>query len=306
MGLIFIFLDGVGLGDSDPEKNPFARGAMPTLEALLGGQRLVATTAPFVGERATLVALEATLGVPGLPQSATGQAALLTGINIPARVGEHYGPKPNRAVAQLLVERNVFSDLKSAGKSAALLNAYPPRYFHGVDSGRRLYSSIPLAVTSAGIRLFTKDDLFEGKALSADLTGAGWAAMLGFPAAPVLTPEQAGRKLTELADSYDFSFFEYWSTDYAGHKQDMRWASEQLQLLDAVLGGLLRSCRESDLILITSDHGNMEDLSTRRHTEAKVPAILIGPRTACQQFASSLRDLTDVAPAILRYLASTA
>ncbi len=301
MRVLFIFLDGVGLGRDDPETNPFARVDMPTLQALLGGRKLLARAAPFVGERASLYALDAGLGVEGLPQSATGQAVLLTGVNVPQQIGEHYGPKPNPPVAEHIQNGTLFSRFRAAGKSAALLNAYPPRYFQGVDSGRRLYSSIPLAVTSAGIRLFTKDDLFAGRALSADFTGEGWAGMLGFPDAPVFTPEEAGRKLASLAASYDFSFFEYWASDYAGHKQDMPWAVRQLGVLDEVLRGLAAAWDDAaGLILITSDHGNMEDLSTRRHTEARVPGLLIGSAEARQAFASGLHDLAGVAPAIWR------
>src|SRR5512140_846221 len=301
MHVLFIFLDGVGLGADDPEINPFARVPMPTLEALLGGHKLLAGVAPFAGERASLYALDAGLGVEGLPQSATGQGVLLTGVNVPAEIGEHYGPKPNPAVAKHVHNGTLFSRFVEAGKSACLLNAYPPRYFEGVDSGKRLYSSIPLAVTSAGLSLFTKDDLFAGRALSADFTGAGWAEMLGFPDAPVLTPEAAGRKLAALAGSYDFAFFEYWSSDYAGHKQDMPWAVRQLHVLDEVLRGMADSWDDSSgLILITSDHGNMEDLSTRRHTGAPVPGLLIGSREARSSFGEGLHDLAGVAPAIWR------
>jgi hypothetical protein len=307
MRVLFIFLDGIGLGADDPRTNPFARVDMPHLEGLLGGRKLLAASAPFAGPRATLLALDATLGVEGLPQSATGQAVLLTGINIPARTGEHYGPKPNPAVAEYLLNSNLFSKLLASGKTAALLNAYPPRYFDGVDSGRRLYSSIPLAVTSSGLRLFNKDDLFAGRALSADFTGAGWANMLGFPEAPVMAPSAAGRKLAELSQHYDFSLFEYWSTDYAGHKQDMTWAVQQLEMFDGVLGGLVDSWKDAlGLILITSDHGNMEDLSMRRHTNARVPAILVGAREARTAFALGLNDLTGITSAILKILAAPA
>ncbi len=301
MRILFIFLDGVGLGADDPAINPFARAEMPNLQPLLGGHKLLAGAAPFVGDRATLLALDAALGVPGLPQSATGQAVLLTGENVPALIGEHYGPKPNPEVAKFLLNGNLFSQLTKAGKFAAQLNAYPPRYFHGVDSGKRLYSAIPLAVTSAGIPLFKKDDLYAGRALSADFTGAGWHAALGFPDAPVLKPKEAGQRLAHLAGQYDFSLFEYWASDYAGHKQDMPWALEQLDVFDGVLGGLCGVWADSaGLILITSDHGNMEDLSTRRHTSAKVPAILIGDAKARADFASGLNDLTNIAPAIRR------
>ena len=102
MKLLFLFLDGIGLGDNDPEKNPFARAKMPYLQSLLGGQTLIRESAPFDGDRATLLSVDPNLGVEGLPQSATGQAVLLTGINIPAELGYHYGPKPNPEVAQYL------------------------------------------------------------------------------------------------------------------------------------------------------------------------------------------------------------
>ncbi len=305
MRVLFIFLDGVGLGADDPAINPFARVDMPVLEHLLGGRRLLRGSAPFVGERTTLCALDASLGIPGFPQSATGQAVLLTGENVPAVIGEHYGPKPNPAVADFIRNGTVFSRLVGSGRSAALLNAYPPRYFHGVDSGKRLYSAIPLAVTSAGLPLFSKDDLFAGRALSADFTGEGWTQMLGFPDAPVLTPEAAGRKLASLAGQYDFSLFEYWASDYAGHKQDMPWAERQLVVLDQVLRGLLDSWDDSEgLVLVTSDHGNMEDLSTRRHTDAQVPGLIFGSHRSREAFAAGLNDLTAIAPAILRAVTS--
>jgi 2,3-bisphosphoglycerate-independent phosphoglycerate mutase len=301
MRVLFIFLDGVGLGANNPQINPLAAVGMPNLRGLLGGNKLLAASIPFVGSRATLLALDASLGVNGLPQSATGQAVLLTGINVPAEIGEHYGPKPNPAVAKILINGNLFSELTRAGKKSVLLNAYPPRYFEGVDSGKRLYSAIPLAVTSAGIPLFTKDDLFAGRALSADFTGAGWKGMLGFPDAPLFSARRAGVKLAELAAQYDFSLFEYWASDYAGHKQDMKWAIDQFEIIDDVLGGLLENWNDNDgLILVTSDHGNMEDLSTRRHTDAKVPALLFGSKDGRAAFSSGLYDLTGIHKAILQ------
>lgn len=276
---------------------------MPNLNALLEGRSLLRESAPFVGEYATLLAIDPAVGVEGLPQSATGQAILLTGVNIPGELGYHYGPKPNREVAAYLNGETLFSRCVETGRKAALLNAYPPRYFHGIDSGKRLYSSIPLAVTNAGLSLFTHEDFFAGRALSADFTGQGWRDMLGFTDAPVLSEHEAGRKLAILAREYDFSLFEYWASDYAGHKQDFDQAVKLMESFDGVLGGLTKTLESEQwkdelLILVTSDHGNMEDLSTRKHTDAHVPALVIGNKSAREEFARGMTDLTHVAPAI--------
>jgi hypothetical protein len=300
MRVLFIFLDGIGLGENDPETNPFARAKMPNLNNLLEGRSLLKGAAPFHGERATLLGVDPAVGVNGLPQSATGQAMLMTGINIPAELGYHYGPKPNPEVAAYLKEATLFARLTKEGKRAALLNAYPPRYFHGIDSGKRLYSSIPLSVVNAGLPLFRHDDFFAGRALSADFTGEGWRTMLGFIDSPVLAPAQAGRKLGALAKEYDFALFEYWASDYAGHKQEMENAIRLMETFDGVLGGLTETWDADGLILVTSDHGNMEDLSTRRHTDADVPALVIGNKPARDEFTRGMKDLTHIAPAIWR------
>jgi hypothetical protein len=303
MKILFLFLDGIGLGENDPEKNPFARAKMPYLQSLLGGQTLIHETAPFEGEHATLLSVDPNLGVEGLPQSATGQAVLLTGINIPAELGYHYGPKPNPEVAQYLDGKTIFSKTVKAGKKTALLSAYPPRYFAGINSGKHLYSAIPLALTNAGLPLFTKDDYFAGNALSADFTGKGWRDFLHLHDAPIYEPQEAGKKLAELASQYDFSLFEYWASDYAGHKQDMDSAVRQMERFDGVLKGLLESWQNEDgIILLTSDHGNMEDLSTRRHTAANVPLLLFGDKGHRREFQKDIHDLTGIAPAISRFL----
>jgi hypothetical protein len=290
-------MDGIGLGEKNSETNPFARAKMPNLNKLLDGRSLLKEAAPFHGNHASLVAVDPAVGVSGLPQSATGQAILLTGINIPAELGYHYGPKPNPEVAAYLKEATLFSRFVKEGKKAALLNAYPPRYFDGIDSGKRLYSSIPQAVVNAGLPLFKHEDLFSGHALSADFTGEGWRRMLGFAEAPMMDAHQAGKKLGMLAKEYDFALFEYWASDYAGHKQEMDNAIHLMETFDKVIDGLVEDWNDG-LILVTSDHGNMEDLSTRRHTDAYVPALVIGNKSARDEFTRDMKDLTDIAPAI--------
>ncbi len=298
--VLFLFLDGVGLGPDDPQVNPFAAANLPNFAELLDGKRLVAGSAPWDGDRASLRAVDALLGVDGSPQSATGQAALLTGRNVPALIGEHYGPKPNQAVAEIVRADNLFKQVLQRGGSAALLNGYPPRYFQSIESGHRLFSSIPLAATAAGLELKRLEDMQAGRAMSADFTGAGWAAQPGFPAAPIYTPEQAGRQLALLARQYDLAWFDFWLSDLVGHRGEMADAVALLENLDAVIGSLARAWDDrGDLIVISSDHGNLEDLSRRGHTRNPVPALLIGRREERLTFAAHLQDLTSFVPAIL-------
>ncbi len=303
MNLLFLFLDGIGLGGDDSSINPLAGTTLPTIRKLLGNQELTYDSAPYVGEHASLLAIDASLSVEGLPQSATGQAVILTGKNIPAIIGYHYGPKPNPEITQFIKKGNLFCALDKLNLHTGLLNAYPPAYFEAINNGRRLYSAIPLAVSTAGVNLRNELDLRNGQAISADFTGQGWREHLGYDNIPVLSPYEAGQRLAQLALELDFAFFEYWLSDYAGHHQDFSQAKQLLITIDQVLNGIIDEWNHSEgLILITSDHGNMEDLSTRRHTINPVPAIVIGDLKNRSEFMSSLNDLTDMYPAILKYL----
>jgi hypothetical protein len=302
MRFLFLFMDGVGLGADDPVSNPLAKAEMPNLTALLGGKRLLAGSAPLQTERATLLGLDPVMGIDGLPQSATGQTSLITGKNAPERIGKHWGPKPNKETAAVLDEGTLFSTLRERGYNAALLNAYPQGYFDGINSGRRMYSAIPHGVTGAGITLKTRGDLNAGQALSADFTGKAWRDHLGHTDYPVMEELEAGHKLTELATTYDLAFFEYWLSDMVGHRQEEENAITLLESFDGVFGGLLETWDDDEgLILITSDHGNMEDLSTRRHTPNLVPGLVIGSAKLRERFAARLHTLADVTPAILQF-----
>jgi hypothetical protein len=298
--VLFLFMDGVGLGESDPSLNPFVAADMPTLEGLLGGAKMVASTAPFHGEFASMVSVDAQMGVPGTPQSATGQASIVTGVNVSAAVGEHYGPKPNKAVSVVVEKSNVFTTIVERGGTANLLNAYPPRYFRSIESGHRLYSVIPLAATSAGIELMTAEDMQAGKAFSVDFTGVGWSEQPGFPPAPVYSPAEAGALLSELSSQVDLCWFDYWLSDILGHRGTMPQAVEMLHNFDEVLSGLVDAWQErDDLIIISSDHGNLENLEKRGHTLNPVPALCIGPQHLRDQILPNLTDLTSFASAII-------
>ena len=83
--VLLVFVDGVGIGPDDEDLNPFvracARGLIPTLQGLMGGTPATLTQPRADSPGASVFPLDATLGVEGVPQSGTGQAALLTGVN---------------------------------------------------------------------------------------------------------------------------------------------------------------------------------------------------------------------------------
>ncbi|MFZ1474618.1 MAG: alkaline phosphatase family protein, partial [Anaerolineae bacterium] len=294
--IIFLFLDGVGLGSDDPAVNPLARAHLPTLSNLLAGAPLTASSGRVTTSDASLTPLDATLGVPGRPQSATGQATLLTGRNVPQLVGEHYGPRPHAPVRTIVQAGTLLSQVRDAGKRFIFVNAYPPGYFEVVNRGRRVLSVMPLAAVSAGQALLTHEDLLAGRGFSADFTNEGWRTHLSFADAPLLTPEQAGRNLAALAQAFDFVLFEHWLTDVQGHRQEMDAAVANLEAFDGFLGGLIAaSDLAQTLIVVTSDHGNVEDLGVRQHTMNAVPGLFIGADHAA--VAAQMHDLTDLAPA---------
>lgn len=295
------FMDGVGLANPDPDTNPFSLASMPALTAVLGEGWQFSLGQPIAGEGATLVPTDATLGVSGRPQSATGQATILTGRNVPQLVGEHYGPKPNEAVAGVIRQGTLFSEVVASGGQAALLSPYPQGYFDAIASGRRMLSAVPLAATSAGVRLRTADDLRAGQAISPDFTNQAWRDHLGYDDVGLLTLQEAGRDLARQAADYDFSFLEHWPSDQVGHRGTLAEAVAHLESLDAFLGGLLAAWDDRGLLIITSDHGNLEAKDMRQHTRNPVPTILAGRDHA--RFAREIHDLTDIASVVRQSLA---
>ena len=296
--VVVLFLDGVGLGDDDPQVNPLAAAQLPVLTGLLGGRRLVAGSGRIEAAQATMIPTDAGLGVPGRPQSATGQTALLTGRNAPKIVGEHYGPRPNAVLRAMLEGPTLFTRLLAEDRSAAFANAFPQGYFDAVARGKRLHGAIPHAAQAAGLRLRTADDLRAGRALSVDLTNTAWRETLGYGNVPLWTPAAAGEVLARLAASHDLVFFDNWSTDVAGHRGDLAASVQVLEQIDAFLGGLLAAVdQDQTLTAIISDHGNIEDIRARGHTENLVPTVLIG--AGRQRASTTITDLTHVMGALL-------
>ncbi|MEJ2558076.1 MAG: peptidase [Anaerolineae bacterium] len=293
--LLIILLDGVGLGDDDPEANPFMHADLLALRGLLGGRRPVRANGGLSTPHATLLPLDAQLGIPGLPQSGTGQTTILTGVNAPALLGRHYGPYPNQPLRDLLDNGSLFRQLLAAGQPVAFANAYPDRFLDRLGRGTERLSANTRAALLAGLKLRGPVDLKAGRAVSALLTNEYWRNW-GYDM-PELSAGDAGAQLARLTDDHALTYFEFWYTDVAGHRQDRDLSLHVLNMLDQFIGGALDTLDLSrSLLMVVSDHGNFEDWRTPKHTHNPALALLAG--AGHQTMASRLQSLQDVTPTL--------
>lgn len=301
--IAFVLVDGVGIGEPDPAKNPLAR--RPTL--LSHFTTGAGTPLPAGG---AVGAADAGLGVPGRPQSATGHTTLLTGVNAAARIGRHLLGFPNEPLRRLLAERSLFRDLAARGLSGTYANAYRCAYLD-VLGLRHEHATLPepplpvrperirpsastCAVRASGQPFRTFDHLRRGEALYHDLLNEQ-PRQVGCDV-PLRSPSEAAEILLEIGRRHDLVMFEFFRTDEAGHAQDFEAADRALAELDEFLRRLVEGLREGDGLLVTSDHGNLEDLTLRQHTFAPVPVLGFG--TAARA-VGGIRSLVDVHPALL-------
>ena len=90
-----------------------------------------------------------------------------------------------------------------------------------------------------------------------------------------------------------------------GHRGTVEEGVRVLERFDAMLGGLLANWDEAEgLVIITSDHGNLEDFSHSHHTLNRVPTLVIGEhrRAISDGGVGGAFDLTGFTPAIARFL----
>lgn len=301
--VLFVFIDGVGLGPARAT-NPLHEVALPAFAHLAGGHPWTSAT-PTIREPGQLfLPIDANLGVEGLPQSGTGQATLFTGVNCAEVVGRHFGPYPHSTTRPVLAEHNLFLQTKhlfpTHREPAAFANAYPPRFFEYARRRDR-WTVTTRCCLDADVRLRTTEDVLAGRGVTAEVTGAAWREQLGLDV-PLLGPEEAGGQLIDLARRHRLTVFEYYLTDKAGHGRQAR-PDHVLRTLDGLFQGILDRLKpERELLVVTSDHGNIEDLAIKTHTRYPVPLIAYG--TGAQHFEKTA-DLTDVTPSMIRALGSS-
>lgn len=303
-----LFLDGVGIGRNDPGVNPFLVAQLPAFRSLSGGGIPTLRSRRFHSGDSAVIPLDATLGIRGLPQSGTGQTSLFVGVNGPRLAGKHFGPFPYSTLRPIIREKNIFRRLLEAGKRPCFANAFPQRYFDYMDRHPSRLTVTSLSCVSSGVPRFGSEELRAGRAISADITNDAWP-MLGYPDMPRIEPSEAGQRVLRLIDRHDFVLFEYWRTDKAGHAHSLDDAVRVLEIFDAMLAAIVDGLDvRTTLLVMTSDHGNLEDLSTKTHTRNPVPLYLFGHRHA--EFAALIQgrskrppSLRSISPTILRLLA---
>lgn len=280
---LLLFFDGCGIGVDDPATNPFAAEGIGPLRALAG--------APTDG---ALRPLDATLGVRGLPQSATGQTTLFTGVNAARALGRHQTGLPGPSLWPILERESLFLKLERVGARPTFANAYPRAYF---EARRKRFGATTRMVMASESRLRTLEaDESADAALPHDYTGE-WLARRGIPSKE-RSPAEAARVLAGLLAEHDLVLYEYFLTDLAAHRGTAEERFAQARRADALLAACLEAVDlDRDLVAMISDHGNLEEAHHDRHTLNPAPLLAWGDGAA--PFVDRVRGFEDLTPALV-------
>lgn len=296
--IIFIFLDGMGL-DLYSEYNPLTKACMITLRDIFNSPLI--KDKQIAGSGFLLKSLDACLGIRGIPQSATGQTALLTGINAAQKLGYHLPAFPNDSLVSIIKKHNIYKKVLALHKNPIFANAYSDLYFRLAKLKKRRHSVTTHCVMAANLPFLTLEDLLSDKAVFWDITRYTLKQKYNINNIPPITAQEAGKHLAYMAREYDLVVFESFLPDLVGHSQNQKKAIKILETIDSFIGGVLAKMDNNVTVVISSDHGNIEDLSTNLHTTNPVPLIVIGDKA--EAFLSA-QSILDVSQCILEILAN--
>jgi hypothetical protein len=291
MAVFFLFIDGIGLGPQT-EDNPFYTHEWSFFKTACAGQKMTIETHEIIDNRLLFKGIDANLDVDGLPQSGTGQVSLFTGVNASQKIGRHFGPYPHSGTHEILNEFSIVRRAASAARSFQFMNAYPPIFFRMSEQKNR-WSTTTLMCRQGGIRLNGVDDVNNGTAITAEITQEVWREKLRLNI-PIITPVEAAQRMVKASEKADVLLYEYYLTDKVGHAQDHELANQVLHRLDLFLTTLVDNLKETDLLVLSSDHGNLEDLGTKSHTRNPVPLIAIGNKADAFADAKSIIDIVPI------------
>ena len=279
MKIAVLFIDGVGLAEPSAD-NPLNPEVCPALCRLFEKHAKP---------------IDACLGVDGIPQSATGQATMFTGVNCPKEVGKHCEGFPGPTVRNIIAANNIFLELKRRGKRIRFADAYLVDTPDELEF-RRFKSVTTVMALTVPETISTADDLAADMALMQDLTRE--TIQERYPDIPVIPPQRAAEHLFRIAQRNDFTLFEFFQTDVAGHSLDYARACAVLRMYDRFLAAFVRFAEAAGItIVMTADHGNIEAMNDRGHTRNPVPFAAFGPQAAA--IRDRVESLVDVMPAVL-------
>ncbi|MDI6402245.1 alkaline phosphatase family protein [Balneolaceae bacterium ANBcel3] len=297
MGLIFVFVDGVGLGNVD-DNNPFVLSTYSSFTELSGGHSFTKEAPSYITEKSFFTPIDACLQVEGLPQSGTGQSTLFSGINTSKKLGRHFGPYPHSSIRSFLKEDSLFYKLKKQRKTPCFINAFPEVFFTFSEKRNR-WSCTTLMAKSSGIKLNSIEEVLKGRAITAELTQEVWKNKL-YKQVPVITEADAAGRVLKAAEQFDLVLMEYYLTDKAGHDRNPDFVSSVLTQFDLFLKVLLDGAKQNGhSLLLTSDHGNVEDISVKTHTLNKVPFYFYGWH---HEVFRNIQSIQEVTPLCLEWI----
>jgi len=290
--VLLFFIDGLGIGTRGPQ-NP-----LDNLDA-----SIYLPLAVFQGEAPAsfldgiVVPTDASLGVEGRPQSASGQTTILTGVNAPQAIGYHKQGFPNKALLEIIESHSIFKQLRTSGvEPITFANAYTSWFF---NERPRWISATTAAVEAAAMSFRTVADLKQGAAIFMDYSNR--ILIERGEDVEERTESEAANVLARVTAEHRFTLYEYFITDKVGHAQDMPLAKRVLSSLALFIRELLQKVDlERTTVILTSDHGNIEDLSSRNHTLHAVPTIVWGAQR--ERIAARIQTLADITPAIVALL----
>ncbi|HEY6805935.1 MAG TPA: alkaline phosphatase family protein [Pyrinomonadaceae bacterium] len=287
--VLLFFIDGLGIGTRGPH-NP-----LDNLDAV--PLAVFQNEEPVTYLDGIVVPTDPRMGVEGRPQSASGQTTILTGVNAPAAVGYHKQGFPNKELRDIIQTHSIFKQLNEAKVGPiTFANAYTSRFF--VERPRWV-SATTVAVEAAGMTFRTVDNLRSGDAIFMDYTNR--ILIERGEEVSERTEAEAATVLAKLTSEHRFTLYEYFITDKVGHAQDMLMAQQILTSLSLFIRELLQKLDlKRTTVILTSDHGNIEDLSIRNHTLNAVPTIIWGAQR--QLIAARIQTLADITPAIVALL----
>lgn len=292
---ILIFMDGVGIGKKDYQYNPFFKYGFKTFTEIFGeipsleNQRLKS-------KDAYLFPVDASMGIPDIPLSGTGQTSIFCGVNAPKIVGHHFGPYPYSTLVPIIKEKNIFREFKKRRMKVSFINAYPKQFFQYINSGRRRLSVTTLSCLLSGIKLNKIEELRRGKALAADIDNIHFVQKMKYKL-PVLKPEKAAKRLLKIASKNHLSVFEIFHTDHLGHGRSLEYLEHSIKVLDGFLLNTIKGLTENMTLIVCSDHGNFEDLSIKMHTLNPALGMAFGKNS--KVLAKKIKKLYHIKPAIM-------